>query len=256
MSAQDHRAIEIVQITDMHLAHSEQILLKGVNTAETLSRVLAAIQQTSYDWLVATGDISEDFSAGSYALFKQLLARQNISSLVCLSGNHDDPALMQKVLESIALPTAFCQGEWLFIGFNTPIRGEDTGEIAAADLARLELLLTQHSAKYVAIFMHHHVLPVQSRWIDRYNLINAAAFLALIARHGKVRAVISGHVHQASVTEYQGTLFYTTPATSLQFVPFNDHAEVAIAPPAWRKWSFWPDGHISDNIFYAGDPEQ
>ncbi|MGB8667757.1 MAG: metallophosphoesterase [Serratia inhibens] len=244
------RAVEIVQITDMHLTANENSLLKGVNTAETLTKVLAAVEQASYDRLIATGDISEDFSPASYRLFLTLLARHRIASLVCLSGNHDDPAVMQQILQPVALPTVFCEREWLFVCLNTTLSGEDEGEIAADDLVMLEELLVGHSASYVVLFMHHHAVPVESRWIDRYGLRNSASLMALLARHNKVRAVISGHVHQASETERNGVLFYTTPATSLQFVPYSDQAEVATASPAWRKWFFWPDGRITNQLFF------
>ncbi|WP_414147283.1 metallophosphoesterase [Erwinia sp. BNK-24-b] len=251
MSETRRRAVEIVQITDLHLMANERLLLKGVNTAQTLNSVLTAIGQTSYHRLIATGDISEDFSAASYETFKTLLARHRIASLVCLSGNHDDPVMMQEILGPVALPRIFCEGEWLFIGLNTTIKGEDEGEIAAVELAQLDSLLAQHHAKFAAIFMHHHALPVQSGWIDRYGLKNAADLLALVARYPEIKAVIGGHVHQASVQTCKGTLFYTTPATSIQFAPLSEKAEVSATPPAWRKWYFWPDGRISDEIFFV-----
>lgn len=243
-------AVEIVQITDMHLGADESSLLKGINTADTLTKVLAAIGQTSRDYLIATGDISEDFSAASYHLFLKLLRQNHIAPLVCLGGNHDDLTVMQPILQPVALPRVFCQGSWLFVCLNTTLPGKDEGEIVEEDLVMLEELLTGHSASHVVLFMHHHIVPVKSSWIDRYTLRNVDSLMALLARHDKVRAVISGHVHQASEASHNNVLFYTSPATSLQFVPCSDQAKVEAASPAWRKWFFWPDGSISNQIFF------
>ena len=249
MSHKRSRAVEIVQITDIHLGKDAAFMLKGVNTADTLSGVLAKVRQTSFDWLIATGDISDDFSPASYQLFRDLLRQADLTSLVCLSGNHDNPAVMESVLHSVMLPRVFDEGEWLFICLNTTIVGEDDGEIAEADFIQLETLLAQQSTKHVALFMHHHVISVQSRWIDRYGLRNADRFLALLDRHRHVRAVIGGHVHQTSESQHNGVTFYTTPATSLQFVPHSDKAEVSVDAPGWRKWSFWPDGQITTELY-------
>ncbi|XBS69144.1 metallophosphoesterase [Acerihabitans sp. KWT182] len=249
MTSSTSRAVEIVQITDAHLGASEDFMLKGINTAETLSQVLAAVSQTPYDWLIATGDISDDFSHASYALFLRMLDQHGISSLICLSGNHDDPAVMQQILQPVALPTIFFDGDWLFICLNTTLANSDEGEVTETDLARLNTLLTQHAQKHVAIFMHHHVVPVQSRWIDAYRLRNHSSFMKHLARYNNVRAVISGHVHQASISPRNGATFYTSPATSLQFVPGCHLPKISTVTASWRKWTFWPDGKVSDQLF-------
>ena len=90
-------AIEIVQITDIHLTADENSHLKGVNTAENLTRVLGEVKHTSYERLIVTGDISEDSSSASYNLFLNLLKQNNISSVVCLGGNHDNISVMNQI---------------------------------------------------------------------------------------------------------------------------------------------------------------
>ncbi|MBF8742109.1 metallophosphoesterase [Pseudomonas guariconensis] len=238
-------------MTDLHLGGEKGFLLRNqIDTADSLSKVLDCVASSKFDYLIVTGDISEDSSSESYSLFCEAIRSRNISSVVCLSGNHDSTEVMREILKPIASSNVFHDNSWLFFCINTSIRGSDCGEVSQEDLKALDELLARRDVKHAAIFMHHHSIPVQSIWIDKYGLQNSQEFIKIIEKHGKVRAVISGHVHQASETRRNGVAYHTTPATSVQFTPFSDKPLVCSTSPAWRKWYFGTDGKVTSQIYY------
>ena len=60
---------------------------------------------------------------------------------------------------------------------------------------------------------------MDSRWLDRVGLENAAEFLQTIDRHRNVRAIVWGHVHQAYEGLRKGVRLLATPSTCAQFLP-------------------------------------
>lgn len=244
-------AIEVVQLTDLHLGGTKDFLLRNqINTAESLSQVLDCIAPSRFDYLIVTGDISDDSSPESYSLFYEIMSSRGISSVVCLSGNHDSTEVMRDILQPIASSNVIHDNSWLFFCINTSIVGSDCGEVSRKDLNALDELLACGGVKHAAIFMHHHAIPVRSAWIDSYGLQNSQEFMEIIERHEKVRAVISGHVHQASEISRNGVAYYTTPATSVQFMPFSDKPLICSTSPAWRKWYFGTDGKVTSQLYY------
>ena len=242
--------IEVVQLTDCHLGATADFTLQGVNPQQTLSAVLAAIASRRCDYLMVTGDISEDGSAASYHHFARLLRQHRIASAFCLPGNHDDPTRLKATLPAFSAVQACVTGRWVFLLLNSHRENADDGEIAPDELERLTTLLRQHHDRHAAIFLHHHVLPLQSRWIDRYILRNGAAFLKRVEEAPNVRAVIHGHVHQAAQRLRQGVTFFATPSTCVQFEAGAAEQRTAGLGSGWRRLRFYDDGRIESDVHY------
>ncbi|PNS10692.1 hypothetical protein COO59_16395 [Mixta theicola] len=225
-------------------------MLKGVNPQQTLAEVLTVISRQHRDYLMVTGDISEDASPASYRHFAHLLQQHQLESAFCIPGNHDDPVLLRERLAAFSAAQVCVTERWVFLLLNSHREHADDGEIPPHELDRLTQLLAQHRDKHAAIFLHHHVLPLQSRWIDRYILRNGAAFLQTIRSAQNVRAVIHGHVHQASQRTCQGTEFFATPSTCVQFVAGEADQQTAGLGPGWRTFRFYDDGRIESEVHY------
>lgn len=253
MIKENNSPVEVAQITDLHLGSSFDHEVMGVNTAFNTALVLQSVSQSTYHQLIATGDISDDFSTSSYLLFFELLKNNNISKLTCLAGNHDNYELMESILHPVMQQRLFKIKNWVFIGLNTNLLDSDSGLIGYKELNWLKKALTDNSEFNVAIFMHHHIFSVSSKWIDKYNLIDSGEFLKIIFSNPNVKAVISGHVHQQSFIFYEGVEFHTTCSTSFQYLPNADCAVISSKGPGWRKWFFWPSGKISEKWFPLKD---
>jgi Icc protein len=85
------------------------------------------------------------------------------------------------------------------------------------ELEFLSLSLSEHSDKNAIIFLHHHVLPSGSTWLDKIGLKNADAFLKIVKAHRQVKVVVCGHVHQENFTKHAGVDYISTPSCSWQF---------------------------------------
>ena len=63
----DSEQINILQITDTHLFAQPKVRLLGLNTADSFNAVVNAIirQNLKFDFIVHTGDVSQDYSPES-----------------------------------------------------------------------------------------------------------------------------------------------------------------------------------------------
>ncbi|MCE6984277.1 phosphodiesterase, partial [Pseudomonas frederiksbergensis] len=68
--------MHLVQLTDSHLFADPQGTLLGMNTRDSLQRVIERVraEQPRIDLVLATGDLSQDGSLASYASFRDLTA--------------------------------------------------------------------------------------------------------------------------------------------------------------------------------------
>ena len=245
----------MLQITDTHLFGSVDRLQRGINTQASLASVLAHARNDSRwppDAVVVTGDIVHDESRAGYRRFRQTLETLG-SPAYCIPGNHDDPELMAECLASPRVQ--FCGdvrlGTWRVILLNTHLPGEVGGELGANELARLEGTLTRLSSEHTLICMHHHPVPMGSAWMDQVGLRDAAQFLQIVQRHSQVRAVLWGHVHQASDRQLDGVRLLSTPSTCSQFLPASDEFAVDTRPPGMRWLALSPDGNLTTEVDWA-----
>jgi len=98
------------------------------------------------------------------------------------------------------------------------------------------------------VSVHHHVLPVGSAWLDEHILKNNKQFIDLINKFDNVKAVLSGHVHQAFDVEKQGTRYITSPSTCVQFKPNSDDFAVDDKAPGYRYLVLHKSGTITTKV--------
>lgn len=245
----DPTKMQILHITDLHLYADAGGELRGVRTAQSLAAVLrAARAEAAPDAVLVTGDIAQDESRGAYERFRDLLTGCG-APVWCLAGNHDDPALMGEQLAEA--PFTFggvtTAGDWRIHLLSTWAEGEVGGRLSADALAALEADLTAHGHAAL-ICLHHHPVPVGSRWLDGIGLAEADGLLQLADRHTQVRGIVWGHVHQELDRRRNHYRLLATPSTCRQFMPGQDEFAADDRPPAWRWLELGSDGRLGTRL--------
>lgn len=248
------QTLRILHITDPHLHAERTGRLRGVATDDTLVRCLDHAFATGRrpDAVLATGDLVQDESRAGYERFRELLGGRGVP-VYCLPGNHDDPAVMRDVLRTT--PFQYCgvarHGPWTLILLDTFARGDDGGRLAAAELERLDRVLAEDPAGHCLVALHHHPVPMGSAWLDSVPLRNATEFLAVCDRHPRLRAVVWGHVHQASDGQRGTVRLLSTPSTCAQFRPRAARFTLDDLPPAYRWLELRADGTIDTSAVWV-----
>ncbi len=73
------RPVLLVQLSDSHLFAEEDGKLLGMDTRDSLAKVIERVQteQPQIDLILASGDLSQDGSLASYQRFRDLSAQLN-----------------------------------------------------------------------------------------------------------------------------------------------------------------------------------
>lgn len=246
------RSLKLLQITDTHLLGSRDALLRGVPTFATLQSVQADAQQRfpGCDGVLLTGDLVQDDAAG-YALIREAFEHSPVP-VYCIPGNHDLPQAMHQTLSGapFVLDDHAIIGDWLLVLLNTWRPQRADGQLGAAQLQQLDVLLTRHAHLHALICLHHHPMPMHSDWLDQVGLQDAAEFQAYVAAHENVRGVIWGHVHQELDQYHRGVRYMATPATCTQFLPHSHDFAIDNRPPGYRTLELLADGSIVSEVVW------
>jgi Icc protein len=142
-------------------------------------------------------------------------------------------------------------GRWRIVLVDSCIPGKARGAISKQSLAELDAALASAGERHCLVCLHHHPLPMGSRWLDSVGLTNASEFLHTIDRHRNVRAIVWGHVHQAHDSLRKGVRFLATPSTCAQFLPKAEDFAVDQRPPAFRTLELRADGSLLTEVVWV-----
>lgn len=245
--------VRLLQITDTHLMGDPAAAMRGVVTLESLRRVLRAVQGEleAADAVLLTGDVVHD-DADGYAWIRAELGSLK-KPVLCIPGNHDDPLLMRE-----ALPAAPFRhgghhdlGDWRIVMLDSTLPGDASGEVAPAELARLETALGAGCPPHALVVLHHQPVPVGSPGLDSVGLRNGPALLATLARLPAARALLCGHVHQESERLAGGLPAFSTPSTCIQFLPGSPSFAYDTRGPGCRTLALHDDGRIDTRVIWV-----
>ncbi len=248
------RPLYIVQLTDTHLRQPPgDIKDSGRDTDRCLVQVLDAIAvgEQPLDLVLATGDLAEDRVVEVYERLADYFGRLPCPVL-CLPGNHDDPALMATHLSAgnCLYLDAWHGGVWQIVALDSTVAGETGGTLSAAALNRLEQQLQQYPERHALICLHHQPVPTGNTHMDRLMLANPEALFTLIDRHPQVRGLLFGHIHDA-YHDFRGQRHLMgTPSTCIQLEMVAGQLVVSPRPPGYRRLRLLPDGHIETEVVY------
>ena len=247
-------SVRITHFTDPHLYGGESESLRGVATLPALNAALDhARAHTTWppDALLVTGDLVQDDPLG-YPHFRRVFGALGLPVL-CLPGNHDEPAAMRRELatEPFVLGGPVDLGRWRIVLLDSCVPDAAGGALSTKALAGLEAALAGAPSRHCLVCLHHHPVPMGSRWLDRVGLANAADFFKVIDAHRNVRAIVWGHVHQNYDALRKGVRLLATPSTCAQFLPNSDEFAVDPRPPGYRTLELKADGSLLTEVAWV-----
>ena len=243
--------LKLLQITDTHLFSDSKKDLLGIKTVDSYDAVIKHAYKYTGECaaVLCTGDLSQDHSAQSYIDFSD---RIKTLKMPCywLPGNHDMQEVMLPSLlkEGLAATKQIVSEHWQIILLDSQVSGVPYGYLSESQLFFLQEKLRQYPNKHTLIAVHHHVLPVGSAWLDQHILKNNEQFVALINQFNNVKAVLSGHVHQAFDVNQNGVRYLTSPSTCVQFKPQSDDFAVDNKAAGYRYLVLTKTGKIRTQI--------
>ena len=243
-------SVLLVQLSDSHLFSEADGRLLGMETRDSLQRVIerALQEQPQIDLVLASGDISQDGSDASYERFKKMVA-QLPGHQRWFAGNHDDlPAMRRVCSNSALLDPVIDLGNWRIILLDSSIPGAVAGHFSPAQLMLLEQSLADAGDRHVLVSFHHHPVSVGCRWLEPIGLLNADALFAVVDRYPQVKAVLWGHVHQELDVQRKGIRLLASPSTCVQFAPGSLEFQVDHEAPGYRWLRLYADGQLTTGV--------
>ncbi len=207
----------LLQVTDCHLVSEAGREVYGVDPYVALQCVLSAAltARASPDCIVATGDLSEDGSEGSYRRLRALFLEVGLPVYV-IPGNHDSTEVMRESLPGgpiewvrrIDLP------EWRLVLLDSTVAGEPYGYLASGELEYLAATLDEDPARPVVACLHHS--PTRPCPSSTCHLRNDDALVEVLDAYPNARVVLSGHSHLELERRARHATLLTTPASCAQ----------------------------------------
>jgi Icc protein len=245
--------LRLIQFTDTHLYGDADGKLRGVATYPALLSVIEHARARHWPCraILATGDLVQDDPAG-YARFREVFGGLGVP-VHCIPGNHDEPVAMTRVLNGppFQLGGVARFPGWIVVMLDSFLAGKAQGRLSAESLTELDAALRANPKLHALVCLHHHPIPMHSRWLDQVGLENADEFFAVLDRHRNVRAVLWGHVHQVHDTERNGVKLFSTPSTCAQFLPLSAAFAIDRRPPGYRWLDLNPDGTITTEVVWV-----
>ncbi|CAM2944250.1 3',5'-cyclic-AMP phosphodiesterase [Vibrio mytili] len=252
MQSSSSDSIKLLQITDTHLFASDEGSLLSVKTADSFNAVVDDIlrRKVEFDFILATGDISQDHSAQSYQRFADGIMPLR-KDCFWLPGNHDYKPNMGSVLPSTQIQASehvLLGDHWQLILLDSQVVGVPHGRLSDQQLALLEAKLSEYPQRHTLVLLHHHPLLVGSAWLDQHTLKDPDEFWQVVERFSNVKAVLCGHVHQNMDVLHNGVRVMATPSTCVQFKPNSDDFALDCKSPGWRELELHATGDITTNV--------
>lgn len=242
----------VVQISDPHLALRPGPIRPGYPDSDAqLAAVLDDVlrHQGGADLALVTGDLAEDPEPAVYQRLIEHLARLP-APMVALAGNHDDRGAARDAFVGAGhgFEGERVLGDWLVVGLDSCWPGHTAGQVQPPELERLAESIERHPGHWVLVAVHHPLVAVGSRWLDRLALTNGDAVLAALARHPRVRACVFGHIHQGYDAMHGSIRLLGCPSTLVQFLP--EAADFALEPveSGYRVLWLHQDGSVETEL--------
>lgn len=247
--------VRIIQCTDTHIPADPATRFAGVNTDVTLAAVVQAVNQhaPAPDCVLVTGDLVDVPSETAYLRLLPYL--QSIAAPVyCLPGNHDDPALLQSVLnrDKHRTPKLIEAGRWIIVMLDTWEQDNQGGRLSAAELDVLRHALAGAGERHALVCLHHPPVSIHSTWMDAMGLANPEEFFAVLDDFDNVRAVVWGHIHQEFESVRNGVMLLASPSTCVQFAPRAGSYIVEDRLPGYRELMLHASGEVGTRVLRVG----
>ncbi len=251
IKAHNPDCIRLVQITDTHIFKRKAECFDGVDTAASLDQVIEHIRREvdMPDFVMVTGDLVHDPVPEAYERLRQQLSGLG-APVFCLPGNHDDPVLMHQMLnqDNIHTTRVLEAGRWGILLLDTCLTGTHSGRLQVEELNFLDQHLAEFNDRPVLIGLHHSPVSVTSPWLNAMMLENPEDMFSILDRHGNVRALIWGHIHQVFRAKRLDVILAAGPSSCVQFKPESEKYIKDDLNPGYSVLELYQDGSIDIRI--------
>lgn len=179
----------IVQISDLHVG--SQFL------PEKFETLVEEVNQLKPDFIVVTGDLTNEGLMKEYEECKKLLTKFNAKKIVSISGNHDyrntGYLLFKKYFPFETVNELSDEVVLVTLGTARPDRNE--GEVGYRQNLWLERTMKKYNDKIKILAMHHHLVAIPDTGSDQLTVVDAGDVLRTILDTG-VDLVLCGHKHR------------------------------------------------------------
>lgn len=245
------KSLKFIQLSDTHLYASSEETLCGLKTFPAFEEAVIEMKRyrKNLDFILATGDISQDRSPKSYLDFGTLMRSFQVP-VYCLPGNHDDPSLMRDLFLKgpVQYKRHIVFEDWQIVALNSTVPMENRGHFEPEELDEMASYLDLYPRKHALVSFHHNPIPLGSPWLDKMTVDNADQFFDRLSRHPNVKAVVFGHVHQEFQSQRNGFLLLGAPSTSIQFKPQNPTFSLDNVNPGFRLFELHDDGRLETRV--------
>ncbi|WP_420403250.1 phosphodiesterase [Nisaea sp.] len=255
----------IAEITDTHLMDGGLPAYGSIDTRAFLEAAVDKLASLSPrpDVLLVAGDVSEDGTAGSYRIFREIVARLGIPVFV-VPGNHDARENMRSAfLADGYLPSEGHLdyiaeiGPLTLIALDTLVEGEVHGEIAPERRDWLESALHETRNRPAIVMLHHPPFATGTK-MDEIGCRDGDALAAVIRRFDNVEIVLAGHFHRSVHRRWAGTAANICSSTAHQMGLDLAHApgfKVFMEPPQVQLLHWRPETGLAVHQVPIGDYE-
>lgn len=232
----------LLHLTDTHLCATPGGPVMDADPDARLAAVLDAwtARGEAADLVVHTGDVTDDGAPGAHDRVLEQLAPL-LTRIVMTPGNHDEGCeLAGRAGEATV-------GAWRVMTVDTAIPSVVHG---AVDVPALLARLDARDARPTILALHH---PPRCRSTHEwFRLEGADALLAGLADRSHVRAVLSGHLHDAFVLEGPGGLqLLGGPSTLASIAHDGDAMTFGAGPTGARIVRLHDDGRLEHELLEA-----
>jgi Icc protein len=247
---------KILHISDTHLFSDKNKVLLKVPTQKSLEAVIELIKQKQekFDFIIHSGDLSQDYLPPSYTRLAEMLAVFKVPTYY-VPGNHDDTKVMMDVFPChlVSNTKHIIINGWQLILLDSHIPSAVEGSLASRELTQLRHCLESHPDHHALTVFHHQPVPVGSHWLDNLGLKNADEFWKIVSQFPQFKAAFFGHVHQEFEQVVNGIPCYSAPSTCFQFARKKYDFGIEHIPPGYRWIHLYDDGRIETGIVRTKD---
>ena len=256
------QAARIVQITDLHILADEGATISGVNTSQSLTKVIDHIQSLTPppQLVIASGDLTDDGSAPAYRKLKSLFKKLDYPIYI-LAGNHDETDVMQSELvgDNVFYQRQIPLANWQILLVNSKAEDDSFGFVSKTELCWLDDELDKANQP-VLLAMHHTPLRLCASPTCQFK--NADELLSVIKNYKIARGLVAGHTHNDVEEVHDNLRIMTTPSTMVQ-VTHNQHEARTpdkdfwefhapdISRHGYRVVDLYADGEIASKVHWV-----
>ena len=227
--------LTIVQLTDLHVRPPGMAAYRVCESNMMTERALRAAARLRPDVVVITGDLTDCGLASEYALLDGMLRRLLRCPVHVIPGNHDRREALAAHLAGVPTDAggfinyAADAGPVRLVMLDTVVPGAGHGSLDGGRLDWLDRTLAARPEQPTMIAMHHPPFICGIAHMDAINLLDHAAFAAVVARHRQVQRIVCGHHHRPVVAQVAHAVASISPSVAHQVELDLDPA----APPAF-----------------------